>query len=86
MHNFWLNRKDKDILEPYAKERRQDLDNKNSDTWWGGRFPPDGAWFASGRRTDPCTVCGNKSVTLLQKETRCLWLCEKHENMFYGML
>ena len=56
MRNFWLDKKDRTKLEPYARERREDLINKNSDTWFGGRFPPDGAWFASGRRIDPCTV------------------------------
>jgi hypothetical protein len=65
--------------------------------FYGGRFPPDGAYFATGRRIDPCSVCDCESFTMLQevdeshphrlckKGGQILWLCEKHEKEYYKL-
>lgn len=89
MINFWA---DKAKLKKFAEERKA----AGSIRWMGGRFPCDGAWFPSGRRIEPCYVCGKSAVTLLTDDgtwqsarhsnVNLLWLCDAHERLFYSLI
>ncbi len=85
MKNPWVKEKASDKLRELVGEK----------DFYGGRFPPDGQWFSTGRRIEPCSVCGCESVTFVQEVDensphrlckrggQCIWLCEKHEKEYY---
>jgi hypothetical protein len=57
-----------------------DLYLNGGEDFFGGRFPPDGAWTPNGRRIDPCTLCGLPSVSRRQGNYE-VWWCEGHDRL-----